>query len=66
MGPIADTSLQQGQGMHGNFSRADIYNISAIGPDFRSGYQDTTPASNADVAPTLERPWGLNCPVTMA
>ncbi|MCF4970131.1 alkaline phosphatase family protein [Nostoc sp. CMAA1605] len=51
---VADTTLQQGQGMHGSFSRADTYNImAAIGPDFKSGYQDLAPVSNADVAPTL-------------
>lgn len=51
---VADTTLQQGQGMHGSFSRADTYNIMmAIGPDFKSGYQDLAPVSNADVAPTL-------------
>jgi hypothetical protein len=33
---IADTGLQQGQGMHGSFSRADTFNnMAAIGPDFK-------------------------------
>ena len=33
---IADTGLQQGQGMHGSFSRADTMNfMAAIGPDFK-------------------------------
>lgn len=51
---IVDSSLQQGQGMHGSLSRADTFNnIAAIGPDFKSGYVDAAPMSNADIAPTL-------------
>jgi hypothetical protein len=35
---VADTSLQQGQGMHGSFSRADTWNLMALsGPDFKTG-----------------------------
>jgi hypothetical protein len=53
---IADTGLQQGQGMHGSFSRADTMNfMAAIGPDFRTGFVDEAPASNADVGKTLAR-----------
>ncbi len=60
---IADTGLQQGQGMHGGFSRADTHNfMAAIGPDFRRGYRDPAPASNADVAPTLAHVLGLDWP----
>jgi arylsulfatase A-like enzyme len=51
---IADTTLQQGQGMHGSFSRADTFNnMAAAGPDFKSGYVDRAPASNADIAVTI-------------
>jgi hypothetical protein len=51
---IADTGLQQGQGMHGSFSRADTMNfMAAIGPDFKAGFADEAPASNADVGKTL-------------
>jgi hypothetical protein len=51
---IADTTLQQGQGMHGSFGRDNTFNfMAAIGPDFRSRYRDALPASNADIAPTL-------------
>jgi hypothetical protein len=51
---IADTTLQQGQGMHGSFSRADTGNFTAaIGPDFRRGFVDTAPVSNADVGQTI-------------
>ena len=36
---VADTGLQQGQGMHGTFSRADTFNnMSAIGPSFKKGF----------------------------
>ena len=60
---VADTSLQQGQGMHGSFSRADTHNFMALaGPDFRLGYRDPAPASNADVAPTLAHVLGLDWP----
>ena len=46
---VADTVLQQGQGMHGSFSRADTRNImGAAGPSFRTGFTDPAPASNAD------------------
>jgi len=51
---VADTNLQQGQGMHGSFSRADTANfMAAIGPDFKAGYRDVIPVSNADVGMTL-------------
>jgi hypothetical protein len=51
---IADTGLQQGQGMHGSFSRADTWNFMAMqGPDFKSQFVDPAPASNADVGRTI-------------
>ncbi len=60
---IADTSLQQGQGMHGSFGRGDTFNnMLAIGPDFKSSYVDYAPVSNADVAPTLAQILGLDIP----
>ncbi len=60
---IADTGLQQGQGMHGSFGRGDTFNnMIAIGPDFKSGFTDSAPVSNADVAPTLAKILGLNVP----
>ena len=50
---VADSTLQQGQGMHGSFSRADTANfMAAAGPDFRRGYSDPAPVSNADVGMT--------------
>jgi len=57
---VADTVLRQGQGMHGSFSRGDTLNFTAaIGPDFKSGYVDPLPVSNADVGITAARLMGL-------
>jgi hypothetical protein len=57
---IADTGLQQGQGMHGSFSRADTRNImGAIGPSFRHHFDDALPASNADLGKTISQLLGL-------
>jgi hypothetical protein len=51
---IADTVLQQGQGMHGSFSRADTWNFMAMqGPDFKSKFIDPAPVSNADLGRTI-------------
>lgn len=51
---IADTGLQQGQGMHGGFGRGDTLNFTAaIGPDFRAGFVDPAPVSNADIGRTM-------------
>jgi hypothetical protein len=51
---VADTGLQQGQGMHGSFSRADTWNFMAMqGPDFKSHFVDPAPASNADLGRTI-------------
>lgn len=53
---MSDTSLATGQGMHGSFSRADTRNfMGAAGPDFKTGFRDTAPVSNADIAPTIAR-----------
>jgi arylsulfatase A-like enzyme len=57
---IADTVLRQGQGMHGSFSRGDTLNfMAAIGPDFKAGYTDDLPVSNADVGATAAQLLGL-------
>jgi hypothetical protein len=57
---IADTILQQGQGMHGSFSRADTWNfMAARGPDFRAGYLDPLPANNADIGMTIANLLGV-------
>ena len=60
---VADTGLQQGQGMHGSFSRADTRNImGAAGPSFRTGFEDPAPASNADIGKTVVHLLGLSIP----
>ncbi|MBR0828721.1 alkaline phosphatase family protein [Bradyrhizobium manausense] len=57
---VADTVLRQGQGMHGSFSRGDTMNfMAAIGPDFKAGYVDELPVSNADVGATAAKLMGL-------
>jgi hypothetical protein len=57
---VADTVLRQGQGMHGSFGRGDTLNfMAAIGPDFKAGYVDPLPVSNADVGATAARLLGL-------
>jgi len=57
---VADTGLQQGQGMHGSFSRADTRNImGAAGPSFREKFEDPAPASNADIGKTVASLLGL-------
>ena len=58
---VADTELQQGQGIHGSFGRQDTHNfMAAIGPDFRSGFQDPSPVGNADIAQTVAKILGLD------
>ena len=60
---VADTALQQGQGMHGSFSRADTRNImGAAGPDFREHFEDGLPASNADIGKTVAALLALRIP----
>ena len=57
---INDTSLRTGQGSHGSLSRAETRNfMAAIGPDFKAGYADKAPISNADIAPTLAKAAGI-------
>jgi arylsulfatase A-like enzyme len=60
---VADTRLQQGQGMHGSFSRSDTMNfMAAAGPSFKSGFIDPAPVSNADIGKTVAKVLGLNIP----
>jgi arylsulfatase A-like enzyme len=60
---MADTTLQEGQGMHGNLSRADTFNnMAAWGPDFKKGYLDSLPMGNTDIAPTLAKVLGFDLP----
>ncbi len=60
---IHDTPLKTGQGSHGSLSRAETRNfMAAIGPDFKAGYADPLPISNADIAPTLAHIAGIEMP----
>jgi arylsulfatase A-like enzyme len=62
---VSDTPLQEGQGMHGGFGRDSTFNnMAAAGPDFKQGYNDPLPVSNADIAPTLAHVLGLEPPAT--
>jgi hypothetical protein len=61
---LCDTGLQEGQGMHGSFSRADTFNcMIAFGPDFKEHFLDPVPVSNADLAKTLAHILDLELPV---
>jgi arylsulfatase A-like enzyme len=58
---VADTPMQQGQGNHGSFSRTDSMNfMAAAGPDFKIGFADESPVSNADIGRTLKQVLGLD------
>jgi hypothetical protein len=60
---IADTTLQEGQGMHGSFGRADTFNfMAAVGPDFKQAFADHAPAGNADLVPTIAKLLHLQLP----
>jgi hypothetical protein len=60
---ISDTTLQQGQGMHGGFGRDQTWNnMAAIGPDFKKGFVDPAPVGNIDIAPTIAAILGLQMP----
>ena len=60
---ISDTTLQEGQGMHGGIGRDSTFNfMAAIGPDFKSGFVDDSPVGNADIAPTIAHILGMEIP----
>jgi hypothetical protein len=49
--------------MHGSFSRADTMNfMAAVGPDFKSGFVNEAPVSNADIGKTIAQVLGLKIP----
>ncbi len=57
---IADSGLQEGQGMHGTLARDNTKNnMAAFGPDFKNFYKDAAPVSNADIALTMAHILGL-------
>ena len=60
---VVEGGLQQGQGTHGAFARANSFNnMAAIGPDFKKGFVDDAPVGNVDIAPTLARLMGIPMP----
>ena len=60
---ISDSGQQQGQGTHGTLSRQDTHNfMAAVGPDFKRGFVDPAPVSNADWANTAAHILGLELP----
>jgi len=49
--------------MHGSLSRGETRNfMAAIGPDFRAGFTDPAPVSNADLQVTISHVLGLHIP----
>ena len=60
---VSDSTLQEGQGMHGGFGRDQTFNnMAAIGPDFKSGFVDETAMGNIDIVPTLAKILGIEMP----
>lgn len=60
---IHDSVQAIGQGSHGSLSRPATRNfMAAIGPDFKAGYADPAPVSNADIAPTMAHIAGITLP----
>jgi arylsulfatase A-like enzyme len=57
---VSDAELQQGQGSHGSLSRGETHNfMAAVGPDFKAGFVDPAPVSNADLAWTIAKAAGI-------
>jgi hypothetical protein len=49
--------------MHGSFGRDNTFNtMVAVGPDFKSGFVDTFPVGNVDIAVTMAHILGLKLP----
>ncbi len=62
---IADSGLQEGQGMHGSLGRDNTFNnMAAFGPDFKSRFVDHAPVSNVDLPVTLAHILGFTLPGT--
>jgi len=51
------------RGDHGSFSQTDTHiSLMASGPSFKSGFRDTLPSANVDIAPTVARLLQLSMP----
>ena len=58
---VSEGGYTEGQGIHGALSRADTHNfMAAVGPDFKTGFLDPAPVSNADWTPTLAHALGIH------
>jgi hypothetical protein len=58
---MADTNLQEGQGMHGGFGRDQtLNNMAAFGPDFKKAFVDPDPVGNIDITPTIAHILGID------
>ena len=63
---FSDGGRRVGQGNHATLSRFEMHNtLIASGPDFRAGFRDELPSSNADLAPTVALLLGLPHPPPM-
>lgn len=57
----SDLGKGLGQGTHSTFSPHDLHNTLIVsGPDFRTGWSDSAPTGNIDVAPTILALLGLH------
>jgi len=60
---ISYASSVNRRGDHGSFSPTDTHiSLMAIGPDFKSGFHDTLPTANVDIAPTVAHLLRLSMP----
>ncbi|HEV8094694.1 MAG TPA: alkaline phosphatase family protein [Burkholderiales bacterium] len=60
---ISYASSVNRRGDHGSFSPTDTHiSMMAHGPDFKSGFYDTLPTANVDIAPTVARILNFNMP----
>lgn len=60
---VTDSSYEVGQGTHGSLGRGETRNfMAAVGPDFKTGFVNTAPISNADIAPTIAHVLGIELP----
>ena len=65
-GYVYSEGSKRGAGTHASLSLFDMHNtLIGNGPDFRAGFIDALPSSNADVAPTILSILGLKPPQPM-
>ena len=65
-GYVYSEGSKRGKGTHASLSRFDMHNtLVAFGPDFKNGFINDLPSSNADVAPTILSILGIKPPVPM-